>query len=25
VSDGFKYIISLGALSNDAAPPPKIQ
>jgi uncharacterized membrane protein len=25
VSDGFKYIISLGALSNDVAPPPKIQ
>jgi uncharacterized membrane protein len=25
VADGFKYIISLGALSNEAAPPPKIQ
>ena len=25
VADGFKYIISLGALSNEAALPPKIQ
>ena len=25
VADGFKYIISLGALSNEAASPPKIQ
>ncbi len=25
VADGFKYIISLGALANESAPPPKIK
>jgi uncharacterized membrane protein len=25
VADGFKYIISLGALANEPAPPPKIK